>query len=266
MRDVGVYSPPLAQALASAFVERGILSSDQLGVALKEQKRQGTSLEDCLLTLNFITEAALAEALSLLSGHAQANVAQALLDPALKALISREVAERYTLIPLSLEKGVLRIALSDIYNLDALDFLKSLENQTIKKIVPLLAPASEIIDAIDRYYGYELSIRGLLQEIESAQKSPHTDLESPTIRLVNAILIDAIKGRASDVHFEPEGAFTRLRYRIDGLLIQICTFHSSYWPALVVRLKVLSEMNIAESRRPQSGRMTYYSIFTLRAY
>ncbi len=70
--------------------------------------------------------------------------------------------------------------------------------------------------------------------------------------------MDAVKREASDIHFEPEGAFMRLRYRIDGILSQICTLHTTYWPAICVRLKVMSNMNIAESRRPQNGRMTFY--------
>lgn len=250
---------PLVHTLATALVERGILSLDQVDVAHKEHRQTETSFEDCLLSLGFISEAALAEALAFMSGYERVNLEQTLLDPTLKPLIPREIAERYPLIPLSLEEGILRVALADIYNLQALDFLRH-KIPNIKRIIPLVAPESEILEAIDRYYGYDLSIRGLLKEVETAKgdSSSQDDRINPTIRLVNAILMDAIKLQASDIHFEPEGAFMRLRYRIDGILVQICTFHSSYWPAMCVRLKVMGEMNIAESRRPQNGRMTYY--------
>lgn len=251
-------SSSFIQALTAFCLEKGLLSLDQIEVAFKEQQRQGISFEKALLGLNFISEKALVEALAHTSGHDTVALAQALFDDSLKTLISREIAERFTLLPLSFESGDLKVALGDVYDLKALDFLhKHVPN--VKKITPLVASSSDILDGIDRYYGYDLSIGGLMREMENSPPSSHgQDMTShPTIRLVNAILLDGIKLRASDIHFEPEGAFMRIRYRIDGLLHQMCTLHSSYWPAICVRLKVLGEMNIAESRRPQNGRMTY---------
>lgn len=250
---------PLAHALAATLVERGILSLDQVDVAQKEHRHTGTSFEESLLSLGFISEGALAEALACMSGYERVNLEHTLFDATLKSLIPREIAERYSFIPLSLEEGVLRVALADVYNLQALDFLRH-KISTVRDVIPLIAPESDILEAIDRYYGYDLSIRGLLKEVETSRNhlNSQDDRINPTIRLVNAILMDAIKRQASDIHFEPEGAFMRLRYRIDGILAQVCTLHSSYWPAMCVRLKVMGEMNIAESRRPQNGRMTYY--------
>jgi type II secretory ATPase GspE/PulE/Tfp pilus assembly ATPase PilB-like protein len=247
----------LPQTFASLLLEKGILSQDQIDIAQKEQKLKTQSFEDTLTCLGFLSEGALAEALALESGFDKINLKQFLFDPSLKSLIPREQAERYCLIPLSLEEGVLRVALSDIYNLAALDFL---QHKISYKVVPLIASESDILEAIDGFYGYDLSIRGLLKEIEdnSANTLYRDDIVNPTIRLVNSILIDAIKLKASDIHFEPEGAFMRLRYRIDGILTQVCTLHASYWPAICVRLKVMAEMNIAESRHPQNGRMTFY--------
>lgn len=247
------------QALMSLCLEKGILSSDQIDVALKEQQRQGISFEKTLLSLNFISESALVEALAQASGHDPITLSHALFDESLKTFISREIAERYTLLPLSFEKGDLRVALTDVYNLKALDFLYH-HVPGVKRVIPLVASASDILEGIDRYYGYDFSIGGLLREIETMLPPLHseeTHLNAAT-RLVNSILLDGIKLKASDIHFEPEGAFMRVRYRIDGLLTQICTLHSSYWPSICVRLKVLGDMNIAESRRPQNGRMTYY--------
>jgi type II secretory ATPase GspE/PulE/Tfp pilus assembly ATPase PilB-like protein len=129
----------------------------------------------------------------------------------------------------------------------------------VHNIHPLIAAESDILEAIDGVYGYDLSLRGLLHDIEttSPQSLNREGYVNPTVRLVNAILLDAIKLNASDIHFEPEGAFMRLRYRIDGILSQISTLHSSYWPAICVRLKVMAEMNIAETRQPQNGRLTF---------
>lgn len=249
----------LAQNLASSFLDRGLLSSDQLDIVYKEQKIQGTSFEECLLNLGFVTENVLSEILSVTSGYQKVNLKQSLLDPSLKDLISQKDAARFCLIPLSFTKGSLEIAISDIYNLPALDYLKN-ALPSIRHIVPRIANESDILEAIDHFYGYDLSIRGLLQELETPfVELPSQDGSSPpTIRLVNAILVDGIKKNASDIHFEPEGPFMRLRYRIDGILTQISTLHTTYWPSICVRLKVMAEMNIAETRRPQNGRITFY--------
>lgn len=252
-------SNSVSQTLITTLIEKGFLSFDQVDVVLKEQRVQKSSFEDCLVSLGFISETALAEVLSLTSGYDKINLKQTLLDPALKDLISREIAERFCLIPLSIEEGTFRVAVADIYNLPALDYLRY-HTPFVQKVIPVIAPESDILEAIDGFYGYNLLIPALLRELE--ETSPHIFSKNnpinPTVRLINALLIDAIKLNASDIHFEPEGSFVRLRYRLDGILSQICTLHSSYWPAICVRLKVMTEMNIAESRRPQNGRMTFY--------
>lgn len=247
-----------SEILASLLLEKGILSSDQLDIAFKEQKLQKVPFEECLLNLGFLSEAALTEALSAASGYSKICLKTTLLDPTLRSLFPQDIARSFSILPLSLEEGILQIALSDIYNLPALDYLRH-KVSGVRDVIPRLASETDIREALDHYYGYDLSIPGLLKEIEgnSSQVYSSDNYESPTVRLVNAILIDAIKMNASDVHFEPEGAFVRLRYRIDGILSQICTLHSSYWPSICVRLKVMAEMNIAESRRPQNGRMSF---------
>jgi len=251
--------PSLPQTFASMLLEKGILSLDQLDIAQKEQQLKGISLEEALTSLGFLSEGALAEALSFVSGFDKIHLKQILFDPSIKSIISRQMAERFSLIPLSLEEGILRVAIADVFNLTAIDALRY-SIPEVQIVIPYIAEESDILDAIDRYYGYDLSIRGLLKEIEKVSSTAlsRDDDVNPTIRLVNAILNDAIKMNASDIHFEPEGAFMRLRYRIDGILTQICTLHASYWPAICVRLKVMAEMNIAEFRRPQNGRITFY--------
>lgn len=249
----------LNQTLASILSDKGILSVDQVEVALKEQRLQGNSFEECLIELGFISESALVEALASASGHEKVNLKHTLLDSSLKTIVPRELAEQFCLLPLTLEAEVLRVAVADIYNLPAFDCLRQ-KIPSVQKIMPLIALESDILEAIDYYYGYDLSIQGLLREIEAAPARifSRNDYINPTVRLVNAVVMDAIKLKASDIHFEPEGAFTRLRYRIDGILSQVCVFHSIYWPAICVRLKVMAEMNIAECRRPQNGRITFY--------
>lgn len=249
----------LSQNLASTLLEKKVLSLDQVDIALKERSLHGLSFEECLINLGFISESALAEALSSLSGYEKMNLKSTFLDSSLKNLVPREIAERFCFVPLSFEEGILRIVIADIYNLPAFDYLRQ-NISSVREVIPIIALESDILEAIDSYYGYDMSIRGLLKEIEASSAHAFTrhDYVNPTVRLVNAILMDGIKQNASDIHFEPEGAYMRLRYRIDGILSQICTLHASYWPAICVRLKVMAEMNIAESRNPQNGRMSFY--------
>ena len=107
----------------------------------------------------------------------------------------------------------------------------------------------------------ELSIQGILREIDTGEiDNLNVAVESeeyshPLIRLVDAILADAVKRDASDIHLEPEAGFLRVRYRIDGVMRQVMALHRSYWPGMVVRLKVMAKMNIAETRAPQDGRI-----------
>jgi type II secretory ATPase GspE/PulE/Tfp pilus assembly ATPase PilB-like protein len=127
-----------------------------------------------------------------------------------------------------------------------------------------ISSEAEVTRAIDRFYGHELSIDGILNEIETGE----VDYESlstadggytqPIVRLIDALVGDAVSRRASDIHFEPEQGFVRIRYRIDGVLRQIRALHSKYWSAMLVRIKVMSGMNIAESRAPQDGRISLH--------
>ncbi|MDH3343437.1 MAG: GspE/PulE family protein, partial [Gammaproteobacteria bacterium] len=183
-------------------------------------------------------------------------------DPAALELVPKEIAERYVVVPVSynLETQHLRLAMKNASDLQVLDRVHALVGRKIE-ITPFVSGEGEIKRAIDQFYGYELSVDGILHEIETGEidyKSLDTvedEYSQPLIRLVDAILADAVKRDASDIHFEPEEGFLRLRYRIDGVLRQIRSLHKDYWSAIVVRLKVMSSMNIAETRIPQDGRL-----------
>jgi len=183
-------------------------------------------------------------------------------DPELIAKVPKDIAARYKVIPVTLDGDVLLVAMSDPYDVLALDQLRRCFRRDIE-VKALLTSEGDISDAVDRLYGYEMSIDGILREIETGvvdiQALTNQDgYINPTVRLVNAIIMDAVKVGASDLHFEPEGQFVRLRYRIDGVLTQIRTFHKDYWPAISVRIKIISGMNIADTRNPQDGRLSLY--------
>ncbi|MGB4064905.1 MAG: ATPase, T2SS/T4P/T4SS family [Azonexus sp.] len=250
---------PLGQILIS----EGILSEDQLRIALLEQMKQNQPIGKLLVSLGFVTEATLRQALSENLGKQSIDLSHAVVDPQALKLVPRDLAKRHHLLPLDYDipNRRLTLAISDINDIVGLDRVRGqLEEGT--EIETLLGGESEIDHAIDQYYGHELSIDGILHEIETGeidwQSLSTTDDEysQPVVRLIDSILTDAVKREASDIHFEPEANFLRIRYRIDGMLRQIRALHKSYWPAMTVRIKVLSGMNIAEMRAPQDGRIS----------
>ncbi len=253
---------PLEQKL----LELGLISKDQLDTAIKEQRDHPDAkkmLGTLLVEMGFVTESALSEVLSEYSNMKGFDIKKAVLDPKLIKQIPKEVALRYKAVPVNLDNNIVYVAISDVYNILAIDQISRYFPSGIK-ILPVYASEANILEVIDQYYGYETSIGGILKEIETGiNESKELTFEeagyvNPTVRLVDAILVDAIKKGASDIHFEPESAFIRLRYRIDGKLIQIRSFHRQYWPAIVVRIKIMSGMNIAETRVPQDGRTAHY--------
>lgn len=209
-----------------------------------------------LISLGFIAESMLREALSESSGRESVDLSCVIADPVALARIPREIAMQHNILPIghSVDERTgehcIVLAMTNPDDLVTLDQLRSrIPAGWIMETK--LAGESEISHAIDQYYGHELSIDGILSEIELENETGQ-----PVVRLVDAFLTDAVKCRASDVHFEPEAGFLRIRYRIDGRLRQIRALHKSHWLAMVVRLKVMSGMNIAETRAPQDGRMT----------
>lgn len=249
---------PLGQILIS----EGILSEDQLRIALLEQMKLNQPIGKLLVSLGFVSEATLRQALSESLGKQSIDLKHAVVDPQALKLVPRDVAKRYHLLPLDYDQQNQRLtlAISDINDIVGLDRVRTLLKEGTE-IETLLAGESEVDRAIDQYYGYELSIDGILHEIETGEidwrslSATDNEYSQPVVRLIDSILTDAVKREASDIHFEPEANFLRIRYRIDGMLRQIRALHKSYWPAMTVRIKVLAGMNIAEMRAPQDGRI-----------
>ena len=249
--------------LGSLLIQKGVISEDQLKIALIEQKRTGDQLGKLLISLGFVTDATIREALSENLGQQSTDLSNMIVDGAALRMISKDVAKRYKVFPLVFDKAQrsLMLAMSDTSNIVALDQISAMLGAGAS-LQPMLASESDINKAIDQYYGFELSIDGILHEIETGEiteqsaKSGSDEYSQPLVRLMDAILADAVQQNASDIHFEPEQFFLRIRYRIDGILRQIRSLHKSYWPAMAVRLKVMSNMNIAETRAPQDGRIS----------
>jgi general secretion pathway protein E/type IV pilus assembly protein PilB len=253
---------PAGARIGDRLVEMGLISKDQLQVALYERKRTNKLLGTLLVDLGFITEAALSAVLASSSGFEKFDLQGTVVEPDLLKRIPKDVAFRYRVLPVSLEGKSLRLAMADIYDVLALDQTRKYAPPGCE-IIPLISSEAEILQAIDQFYGYEFSVDGILRELETGKHDLSASALSgegyvhPLVRLVNAIVLDGVKTGASDLHFEPEGAFVRLRYRIDGVMQQIRTFHKDHWPAISHRIKIISGMNIADKLNPQDGRFGF---------
>ncbi len=249
---------PLGQILLHAQ----LIGDDQLRIALHEQQVRKRPLGRILVELGFISDAALRDALARHNGHAGVDLASAPPDPAALALIPQALAQRHRLLPLSYHPAERRlvVATANSNDLVALDRLRS-ELGAQVRIELCQAAESELLAAIERHYGHTRGVDDIVGELERRNTRP-PDAPLPAgdgqtvVRLVDAMLADAVAQGASDLHFEPEAGFLRVRQRIDGTLRQVRALHRSCWPEIAVRLKVLAELDIAESRCPQDGRIS----------
>ena len=253
--------PPVR--LGDRLLQMGLVSGDQLQIGLLEQKKTGKQLGDALIALGFVTEEAMREALGHTLGQQTIQLQSVLADPQALARIPKAMALRFQAFPVSYHAETNQLVLASPKPNDII------AGDQIRAHVGLgmsiswrLAGAADVLAAIDQFYGYELSIDGIIHEIETGQidiaslSQGQGGYSHPVVRLVDALLSDGVHKFASDIHLEPEGQFLRIRYRIDGVLQQVRVLHGRYWSAMLVRLKLIAGMNIAESRAPQDGRVS----------
>jgi len=249
--------------IGSKLLDKKVISEDQLNIALKERERVGNtrSLGVILVDMGFVSEGALGEILNESTGIKKFDLKASIVDSKLVKKIPKDFAVHNKLIPISYTADSILVAMVDVFDIIAIDQMRRFFPPNFR-IDPVFVAETEIMQAIDQYYDYEMSIEGILKEIESggaAKMNDETqlrgDYKSPMVRLVDAVLNDAVHHGASDLHFEPEEKFLRVRYRIDGKMVQIRSVHKDYWSAIAVRIKIMSGMNIAETRKPQDGRI-----------
>ena len=257
----GSHKKPLR--IGEILVKQGVTTHDQIEIALTEQKKSNELLGKILVRLGFATESIIRDVIGGAIGQESVDLKRALPDGDAINLISKDMARQLRILPLTYDRNMkqLTIATTDTFNVVLTDKISVHVGQDIE-IIPLLAGEAEIEEAIDLFYGFELSVDGILNEIETGEidyqslDAASDEYSQPVVRLVNALLTDAVKRGASDIHFEPEEGFLRFRYRIDGVLRQIRSLHKSYWSAIAVRVKVMAGMDIAEVRAPQDGRIS----------
>jgi type IV pilus assembly protein PilB len=257
----GKHKKPLR--LGDILVAQGVTTSDQIDIALTEQKKSKELLGKILVRLGFATESIIRDVIGGAIGQESVNLELAIPDGDAISLIPKDVARKLRVLPLTFDRDAneLTVALVDTFDVVLIDKIAAQVGRDIE-VTPILAGEAEIDNAIDLFYGFELSVDGILHEIETGEidyqslDATSDEYSQPVVRLVNALLTDAVKRGASDIHFEPEEGFLRFRYRIDGVLRQIRSLHRSYWSAIAVRVKVMSGMDIAEVRAPQDGRIS----------
>lgn len=244
------------------LIKKQIVSKDQIEVALREQKNssENDDLASILVRMGFVSDKTLSEILNANTDVKDFDLKSIIVDQKLVRKIPKGFAIQNKVVAVGMVKQTVTVATTDIFNIVVSDQLKRFFPSNYK-IQLIYASESDIINTIDRYYDYDMSIDGILKEIETGsveadeQQAMLGDYKSPMVRLVDAILTDAVRVGASDLHFEPENFFLRLRYRIDGKMEQIKAFHKDYWNSIAVRIKIMSGMNIAETRKAQDGRI-----------
>jgi general secretion pathway protein E/type IV pilus assembly protein PilB len=248
--------------IGELMVQQGLISDDQLRIALIEQEHNDLPLGRQLVRLGFVTEAMVRDTLASTIGTESIDLSTVVADIEALQMVPQDFSRRYHLLPVAFEEAsrIMVVAMADLFNVVALDQLRAMLGGQIQ-IKPVLAAEAQLEEFIDQFYGYELSVDGILREIETGEidyqslSAAGNEYTQPVVRLVGSLLMDAVKRGASDIHFEPEHAFLRIRYRIDGVLQQIRSLHKSYWGGVAVRLKVVSGLDIAETRAPQDGRL-----------
>ena len=258
------------QRIGEVLISRGQINDDQLHIALQKQKDDHKQLGEELLGLHFITEHDMREAVAEAAGDTPLDLTGLVANATALALIPKSIAIKHTLFPVSYdtETGKMVIVAAnpdDIMARDAIiPFLFQASQTAGQRIIPewRIASSAEVLAAIDKFYNRELSIDGILFELEggdldlNALTQVGASYSHPIVRLTDALIADAVSRSASDIHFEPEEQFLRIRYRVDGVLRPVRSLAKANWMAILVRLKVMSGMNIAETRAPQDGRIS----------
>lgn len=247
------------------LIKKGILSPDQLEEAKALQAQTGAKLQDCLVKLEYVTIEQCTAASAEHSGLKSVTLTEMTIPPTIIEMVPESVARENVILPLAEENGRLEVAMSDASDYETVTKLQFILN---KEIQPVLAPKEQIVEAINRHYGQTEteSVDSVLAEFTDTQIDfTETDAtksgvaaeesDSPVIKLCNLIIQEAIALRASDIHIEPFEDRVRVRYRIDGVLVERDSPPRRLFAPMISRLKIMGNMDISEKRRPQDGRI-----------
>jgi type IV pilus assembly protein PilB len=270
--------PPVksfGERIADALVEDGLLTAKQVDELLEQQKKEGTRLLKLVVEKAYVTELDMTVSMGRILNTPPVNLARLAILPEVTDLLPRDLAHNYKIVPVSRLEQKLFLAMADPLNVLAIDDVKRI---TKLEVVPMIASERSILDKLNNI---DASKSGSMEDIiNDAQKAEDDDTdadklevaketleevnldqlaasseEAPVIKLANLILVQAIKDRASDIHIEPFEKMVRLRYRVDGTLLDVTPPPKQMQLALASRIKIMSSLDIAERRLPQDGRM-----------
>ena len=247
-----------AKQLGQILIEQGLVSDAQLEEALEEHRRTPKSLGRVLIDMGMIKEAHLVRALAEQVGLEFVDLSEYQVDPSATTLLPDTLARRYRAIPIGERDGKLLVAMSDPANVYALDDIRAITNRDVQ---PVVATAGDVEAAIQKFSHMDGQVEALVSEASSQLDGEDDNLEAaveeaPIVKLVQAIMTQAVGDRASDVHIEPMEKDVRVRFRVDGVLHEVMHSPKNIQGGLISRLKVMADMNIAEKRIPQDGRMS----------
>jgi type IV pilus assembly protein PilB len=248
------------------LVKRGLLGPDQLGEARNLQQASGAKLQDAIIKLGYATADDIMSAVAEHAGMQSVTLTDLTIPQSIIEMVPESVARENVVIPLSHENGVLKIVVHDPSDYETISKLQFILN---KDIQPVLAAKEQIVEAINKHYGQTEteSVDSMLSEFTDTQidfteteatsrsHAEMDDSDAPVVKLVNLIIAEAISLRASDIHIEPFSDRVRVRYRIDGVLVERDSPPRRLLAALVSRLKIMGNIDISEKRRCQDGRI-----------
>lgn len=251
----------IRKRLGDLLVDSDIITKEQLKEALNIQKTTGKKLGELLIEEGIVSEKEIIEVLEFQLGIPHMDLDKHFIDPDIPKLLNENLARRYNLIPVKKERGKLIVAMSDPLNIFAMDDVKIATNLEVE---PVISTREDIANAINQHYDKESAEKA----IEDFKKQYHVDdmegidddilneiNNAPVVRLVNSIIKQAIRAKASDIHIEPMEDNVRVRFRVDGDLQEVMTPTKSTHSAIITRIKIMGKMDIAEKRLPQDGRV-----------
>jgi type IV pilus assembly protein PilB len=246
--------------LGDILLDDGLVNPDQLATALQEQRRLGRSLGRVLVDLGMVTEGQLVAALATQIGLPFVDLSEYQVDASAVLSVTAAVARRHVALPIAYEEGRLVVAMADPANVFAVDDIRSMTGREVK---PVVATKADLLAAIDRYHRADGDLDELTMSLD-ARADEEQDLSSvrevvddaPIVRFVNLLITQAIQDRASDIHIEPGERELRVRFRIDGVLHEVMHSPKTIQAGVISRLKIMSDIDIAERRIPQDGRLS----------
>ncbi len=246
--------------LGDALIQNGYITETQLQEALKMQKGSGKKIGTILIEENIITERILYEVLEKQYGVAYIDLNNFFIDPKVPKLINEGIAKKHKCIPVALDKGVLTLAMEDPLDMIAIDDIRIITGLRIK---PVMSNHKDITNSITAYYDASEIAEKAVKEFnsnidhyeEEVEEEDEDVTNAPMVRLVNSIIVQAVKSKASDIHIEPFEKNVRIRYRVDGDLREVMSPSKSTHSAIVTRIKIMGKMDISERRIPQDGRI-----------